>query len=398
LAALLCVAAAGVASAADWPQWLGPNRDRKSPDKGLLKSWPTDGPKLLWKNTGIGKGFSSPTIAGGQIFITGDEGADLILYALDMEGNTKWQTKVGTSWTRNHPGSRSSPVVDDGRVYIESGDGTVTCCDVRTGNKHWSTDIKQFGGRPHAWGYAESVLIHDDLAIVTPGGAQCMVALNKKTGKKVWSSSGFHAPANYSSPIAATFHGVTMIIQGTGGGIFAVNAKDGKTLWSNPWCQGNTANCPTPAYSDGYVFWANGYGKGGICLKLSADGGAVTATQAWTTSSMDCHHGGYVILDGHIYGNHGRGWACLDLKTGERKWSHGGVGKGSLCYADGMLYLFGENGGAAGLMTASPAKPEMKGQFRVAGSGPSWAQPVVIDGRLYLRYAENLYCFNVKAD
>jgi len=124
----------------------------------------------------------------------------------------------------------------------------------------------------------------------------------------------------------------------------------------------------------------------------------VTARQAWTTKDMNCHHGGYVIHDGHIYGNDGRGWTCLDLKTGAKKWHDRGVGKGSLCYADGMLYLFSERGGAMGLATATPDRFEMKGQFRVRGRGTSWAHPVVIRGRLYVRYSDNLYCYDVKAE
>jgi outer membrane protein assembly factor BamB len=176
-----------------------------------------------------------------------------------------------------------------------------------------------------------------------------------------------------------------------------VRAKDGKVLWSNPFSAGNTANCPTPIFSDGYVFWANGYGKGGICLKLTVNGDEATAQEAWRTGDMVCHHGGYIVHEGYIYGNNGGGWSCLDLKTGERKWGERGVGKGSVCFADGMLYLFGERGGAAGLATCSPAGMQMVGNFNVAGSRTSWAHPVVIGGRLYLRYDVNLYCFDVKA-
>ncbi|MHC4496534.1 MAG: hypothetical protein ACYSYM_12015, partial [Planctomycetota bacterium] len=165
----------------------------------------------------------------------------------------------------------------------------------------------------------------------------------------------------------------------------------------NDWSAKNVANCPDPVYSDGHVFWANGYGKGGICLKLSSAGSKVSAEEAWTTKDMVCHHGGYIVHEGHIYGNHSGGWSCLNLKTGEVKWTEKAVGKGSLCFADGMLYLFGERGGKAALATCSPEGLVVKGNVTVEGSGPSWAHPVVIGGRLYLRYADNLYCFDVKA-
>jgi hypothetical protein len=184
-----------------------------------------------------------------------------------------------------------------------------------------------------------------------------------------------------------------MIAVGTGDGIVCVDARDGSLLWSNPWCAGNTANCPTPAVSDGYVFWANGYRKGGICMELIP--GRTSAKEAWTTRDMNCHHGGYIIHDGHIYGNHGSGWVCLDLRTGEKKWQEKAVGKGSISFADGMLYLFGESSGEIALTTCSPDGMEIKGRFSVEGDGPSWAHPVIIGGRMYLRYGDNLYCYDV---
>jgi outer membrane protein assembly factor BamB len=171
-----------------------------------------------------------------------------------------------------------------------------------------------------------------------------------------------------------------------------VNAKNGSLLWSNPFAADNTANCPTPAYSDGHVFWANGYGKGGVCMKLGRGG---AASEAWTTRDMVCHHGGYVIHEGHIYGNNEGGWACLDLKSGEKKWGERAVGKGSLCWADGMLYLFSESNGQGALATCSPDGLKITGRVQVRGTGPSWAHPVVVGGRLYLRYDTNLYCFDV---
>ena len=233
-------------------------------------------------------------------------------------------------------------------------------------------------GLPGGWGYAESVLIDKNLAIFKPGGKNCIVALDKTSGETVWKSSGFDAGPEYGSSIAVTFQGQPMIITGTNRGIFAVDATNGKLLWSNDWSEHNTANCPTPAYSDGYVFWSNGYGKGGICLKLKMADGKVAADVAWKTHDMVCHHGGYVIHKGCIYGNHDGGWTCLDLKTGKKQWNEKAVGKGSLCFADGMLYLFGEGGGQAALATCSPEGLKLKGKVKVKGDGPSWAHPVVV--------------------
>lgn len=392
-------AAQGVSTAAsaEWPCWRGAARDGKSPDKGLLKEWPAGGPPLLWKADDIGKGFSTVSVSGGRIYTTGDVGDRLIVFCFDMAGKLQWKIDHDAAWTKSHPGSRSTPTIDGGLMYILSGNGLLGCYDARTGDRKWTRSAKEFGGGTPGWGYAESVLILDRLAIFTPGGRKCIVALDKLTGQPVWTSAGFEAGAQYGGCLPFTFEGKTCLAAGTHAGLVCVDAASGQLLWSDPFCTNNTANCPTPAYADGYVFWANGYGKGGICMKLALADGKVTATQAYQTPNMVCHHGGYIIDNGYVYGNHGGGWTCLDLKTGQVKWNEKAVGKGSLCWADGMLYLFGENGGRAALATCSPDGLQIKGTVTVQGEGPSWAHPVVIGGRLYLRYDTHLYCFDVKA-
>lgn len=384
-----------LAAHADWPGWRGPNRDGKSLDQGLLKEWPDGGPKLLWKTAAIGEGFSSASVVGGKVYVTGDQDGHLMLFAFSLDGQLLWKVEHGQS--RGGPdGSRASPVIDKGNLYLLNGHGLLGCFDANSGELKWTHTAKEFGGSPGGWGYTESVLIYQDMAIFKPGGKNCIVALHKASGETLWTSTGFDAGPEYSSCLAVTFQDVPTIVTGSSRGIFAVDAKDGKLLWSNDWSAGNTANCPTPAYADGYVFWSNGYGKGGICLKLQKEDGKVTANEAWTTKDLICHHGGYVIHEGHVYGNHDGGWTCLELATGKKLWHERAVGKGSLCFADGMLYLFSENGGQAALATCSPAGLELKGKVKVDGKGPSWAHPVVTGGRLYLRYDTNLYCFDVK--
>ena len=387
----------GVAAGAeDWPGWRGSHRDGKSPDTGLLKEWPAGGPELTWKVDGIGKGFSTVAVAGGMVFTTGDVNQSFTIFAFDLDGEPKWQVEHDSAWTKSRPGSRSTPMIDGGNLYLVSGDGLVGCYEAKTGKPRWTTQMLDFGGGTPKWGYAESVLIYDDLAVVTPGGENCIVALDKASGERVWSSRDYKAGAQYGSCYAFTCQGVPMIATGTGEGIVGVDPASGRVLWSNPFCARNIANCPTPVFSDGYLFWANGYRKGGICLELTVQEGQVSAREAWTTKDMVCHHGGYIVHEGYIYGNHNAGWVCLEIETGRKMWEESGVGKGSVCFADGMLYLFGESGGKAGLATCSPDAMEMRGEFSVEGEGTSWAHPVVIGGRLYLRYDTNLYCYNVK--
>lgn len=388
-------ATAPSASAAQWPGFRGANRDGKSPDTNLLKEWPEDGPRLLWKATDIGKGWSQVAVVDGTVYVTGDVGDKLMLFAFDLDGRLKWKVDNGANCdSGGYAGARATPTIDGSNLYLLSGTGRLSCFDAGTGKLRWSKEAREFGGESGSWGYAESVLVSGDWAIFKPGGERCIVALNKRTGEPVWTSHGFKAGPEYSSCLAITYGGVPQIVTGTNQGIVAVRAGTGDVLWKNEFAAGNTANCPTPAFGDGYVFWANGYGKGGVCLKLDDRGGA---SQAYTTRDMVCHHGGYIIDNGYIYGNDDNTWKCLDLKTGEVKWSERAVGKGSICWADGMLYLFSERNGRAALATCSPAGLEIKGQVKVDGEGPSWAHPTVIGGRLYLRYDQNLYCFDVRA-
>jgi hypothetical protein len=383
----------GPATTGDWPGWLGPNRDGKSLDTGLLQEWPPGGPRELWKASDLGEGFSSPAVAGGRVYVTGTVDGKFTVFARDVDGKPQWAKVVGPDWSASYPGARCSPALDGERLYVLTGMGLIACLETATGKEVWKRNMSEFGGRPHQWGFAESVLVTDGLAVVAPGGNKGIVALDAATGKSRWESRGNGGPAHYGSCIRVSEGGTDMIVSGNGAGLVGVSSKEGHVLWSNDFSAGNVANCPTPASAGGYIFWANGYGKGGVCLQLKG----TQAREVWQTRNMDCHHGGYVIHDGHIYGNHNDGWSCLDLQKGQQKWFNRGVGKGSLCYADGMLYLFSESGGHAALVRASPEKFEMKGDFHVRGEGMSWAHPVVAGGRLYLRFGSALYCLDVRA-
>ncbi|MDP6522592.1 MAG: PQQ-like beta-propeller repeat protein [Kiritimatiellia bacterium] len=415
----VCTVTAGVHAeeTAEWNQWRGPNRDGKSPDTGLLRSWPEGGPKKLWQLEGLGSGFSSVTFGGGLIYITGRKepgnpmkpppakhiykrpGDRLYIYAIDMDGKYKWARDVATAWMGYYKGARASVTYDNGKLYLLVGTGEIGCYDAKNGDKIWTRDFKEFNAIVpegiHRFGWSESILILDDKAIVCPGGDFFMVALDKNTGKEVW-KSGKYAEAEHCSTIHVVYKGVPMLINGSRMGLACIHAETGKILWTQEFAPKNTANVPTPAFSGGYVFWAVGYNKGGICMKLSVDGDKVTATEAWRTEDMDCHVGGYIIHEGYIYGNDKAGFTCLDLKTGEKQWHEKGVGKGSLCWADEMLYLYREVKGEAALATCSPKGMEMKGTVTVQGEQQSWAHPVVHGGRLYLRYDNTLYCLDVK--
>jgi len=234
--------------------------------------------------------------------------------------------------------------------------------------------------------------------ICTPGGPDAtIVALDKQKGSTVWTSKGLSDEAAYASPIKFTVDKVPMIATMTAKGLVGVSANTGQFLWRYDRPANGTANCPSPVVAGNRIFQATGYGQGGGAADIIVNGGAVTARQAWETKDMVCHHGGYVVVDGFIYGNHGGAYACLDLKTGEKKWTGKGPGKGSVIYADGMLYCLGENG-SVGLIEAKPDGYKQTGQFKLPpeGQGQAWAHMAIANGRLYIRHGDMLYCYDIK--
>ena len=386
----------------NWAQWHGPNRDAKSAETGLLKQWPADGPRLLWSTTGLGTGFSTVSIADGLVYATGMIDNQGTLFAFDLQGNPKWKKPYGPEWTGNRPGTRSTPTVDQGYVYLISGMGAVTCFDAKTGDKQWTVDVAdEFKGKPGRWGFSESLLIVKDLIICTPGGETAtVVALDRKTGNTVWKTKSIGEQSAYCSPLLVRRGTRNLIVTMTAHSVVGVDAANGDMLWQYD-CkryQGKpkAINPNTPIYQDGSIYVTSGYGKGGAKLKLSEDGSEVVG-QEWKNVTLDCHHGGVVLVDGHIYGTNMKGnWVCLNWGTGEVTYNTKGIGKGSIAYADGLLYCYDEKEGKVALVEPSPQDFDIVSSFTIAGgTGQHWAHPVICDGRLYIRHGDALMAYDI---
>jgi outer membrane protein assembly factor BamB len=385
-------------SAAEWTTFLGPKRDGISPDTGLLKEWPEAGPALLWKNTNVGPGWSSVAVVNDLLYTTGNEGENQMLICLDVKtGKEVWRAAQGTkSDHKKYDGARATPTVDGDRIYLTGAKGLVTCQSAKDGRMIWKKDMSSdFGGKVGGWQYAESVTILGKLAIVVPGGAQGVVALDKMTGEKVW-SSGTALVAGYASLLPITEGNDTILVTGTQSGLIAIDAKSGKEIYRNPFAANNTANAPTPAYADGFLFWSVGYNKGSLCLKVTHANGKWSFEEAWTSTEMGCHPGNFVIANRQIFGKGKRGLTCLDLKSGQTLWTTLGYA-GQAFFADGRVYSLADQGGKLALIEPLAGEGRIKGKLQVQGNGNSWSHPVVINGRLFVRYDTNLYCFDVKA-
>jgi outer membrane protein assembly factor BamB len=395
------------ANPGDWPAWRGPNRTGVSAETGLLKEWPKEGPKLLWKATGLGGGYSTPSVAGGRVYAMGSRGEEEYVMALDAgDGRMLWSTKVGAVGVNdgpNYPGPRSTPTVEQDALYTLGSDGDVVCVDPATGKIRWHHHLgKDFEGRRDTWAYCESPLIDDDVLICTPGGDKAtLIALNKKDGSVIWKAMVPEGNfAGYASAIVAEIDGVKQYIQFLGAGVVGVSARDGRFLWRYDRNVGGQS-CGTPIFHDGCVFTsASGTGNSGgdALLRLSVHGDAVTAKEVYYGRKMTNHHGGVVRLGDYLYGTGGAALVCLEFKTGDVKWKERGVGKGSVVAADGHLYVRGERGTVA-LVEAVPTGYKEKGRFQqpYRSRFNAFPHPVVAGGRLYLRDEDVLLCYDIKA-
>jgi outer membrane protein assembly factor BamB len=395
--------------AADWPQFRGPDRDGKSTETGLLKQWPESGPVLLWEADGLGAGYSSAAIARGAVYITGQIDDEGYVFAFDLNGQPRWKSRYGAEWTRSYQAARCTPTVEDDRLYVTSGRGAIYCLDAGSGEIRWSLEAaEKYGPQWPRWGMSENVLIDGDQVICTPGGeVASIIALDKMTGQVVWECKELTQQSCYCNPIVITRGGRRLLVTMLADSVVGLDAATGKLLWHDDLDEYHVdrrrlVNANTPIYHDGRIYTTSGYENGGAMLQLSADGTSIQ--RLWTDAVLDVHHGGVVLVDGYLYGSNwtsnSRGdWACLRWEDGrtmyDTRWNGN---KGSVIYAEGMLYCYDERTGDVGLVKATPEAFEVVSEFTITkGKGPFWAHPSIAEGRLYLRHGEYLMVYDIAA-
>lgn len=413
----------------DWPQWRGPQRTDISPATGLLQEWPEGGPKLLWTYRDAGRGYSSFAIVDGKIYTLSGRGSEEslleghgeseFLICLDEKtGKELWATEIGPFLDNPWGGGpRSTPAVDGDYVYAFSGQGNVACLNKETGKTKWNVDVKSLGGTIPKWGYSESVLVDGDKVLCTPGADDAtVVAFNKMNGEVLWKAAVksqleqdgevVKKPANahYSSIMPAIINGELQYVQLTQNTVFGLKASDGKVLWQEPWPPGKVAVIPTPLVKENYVFITSGYGAGCKLIKVNKD---YSTEEVYFHTRMKNHHGGVILLGDTIYGHSDAGWVAMDFMSGEDLWrERSRLKKGSVTYADGMLYCVEEPvEGKIALVEATREEFREKGsfklpevsEFRSAKGGLVWTHPVVINGKLFLRDQNLIFCYDVSA-
>jgi outer membrane protein assembly factor BamB len=414
---VLAAGAAGLftlaGGAADWPQWRGPERNGISKETGLLKAWPKDGPKLLWHVKDLGYGYTTPAVVGSRLYLVCTKGKDEeVVQVLDAKDGSKvWSRPLGKVGPNQpfaaYPGARSTPTVDGDVLYALGSDGDLACMDIANGNVRWTKNLRaDFGGEPGVWAYAESPLIDGDVLVCTPGGKEAtLVALNKKNGYVIWKCAVPGGDqAAYASVVISHAAGRKQYVQFLGKAVVGVDAKTGAFLWRyTNTAKKSPANIPTPTVFGDYVYTGSGLGGGGLTRVKAQDGGLI-AEEVYYDRNLPKAIGGTIMLGDYLYGTNADGLVCLEFVSGTEKWQNKSIGTASLCYADGRLYLHGENGDVA-LVEATPDAYREHGRFtppdrpkHLRGNmEKAWSYPVVANGRLYIHDVGTLWCYDVNA-
>jgi outer membrane protein assembly factor BamB len=354
----------------------------------------------VWSATGLGAGYGTPAVRGSRVFVQGLRGRETMVHSLSADdGRYLWTKSLGAGGTNDRgSGPRSTPTLDGDRLYVLTEQGDLWCLR-EDGTEVWHRNIlKDFAGGNIGWLLSESPLVDGDRVVVTPGGRGAgIVALDKMTGRTIWTARELSDAAGYSSPVAVAVQGVRAYTTFMASAGVGVRAADGKLMWRYAQPANGTANIATPVVSQNRVFYSSAYGTGGGLITLRAENGALVADEAYFTREMQNHHGGLVLIGGTLYGFHNAILTALDFATGRTLWRDRSVGKASVAWADGRLYMLSEDH-VVGLAEVTPQGYRETGRFRIADQGlPSWAHPVVAGGRLYIRTQHVLTAYDVRA-
>jgi hypothetical protein len=393
----VCWAARGPAAAADWPQWRGPQLDGISRETGLLPRWPDNGPPELWRIP-LGNGFSAVSVVGNRAYTMYGSPEGEFAVALDVHsGKILWKTRSGDLFKNSYgDGPRATPAVDEGRLYTLGGKGSLACLDIADGKPIWQLSLlEKFGGEPPEYGFSASPLVVGKLLVVVVGAGhgKSLAALDKSSGKVVWTS--LDDKPGYATPLPIEVDGVPQLAVLMGEALVSVSPSDGHEFWRHPWKTEQDANVAAPIFSRNRLFISSGFGTGCAMFELSATGGKPAARRLWANKNMENYFSSSLLIDGHLYGFKKTILTCIDFDSGAVKWKQRGFNQGSLLCADGKLIIYGERATLA-LAEASPEKYQEISKTPVLDD-QTWTVPTLCDGRLFVRNQKELVCLNLRA-
>lgn len=391
MSVVVVLMAGGLLSAADWPNWLGPNYNEISPEKGFKTTW-TQPPKILWEQP-LGAAFSSFTVVGDKLYTCGEKDGQQVLMCLNpANGDAIWELPFEKQYKdrQGGDGARATPTVDDGRVYILGASGLLLCVDAADGKKElWR---KQFKAKPQ-WGYSGSVLIEGDMAIVTAGGSDGgLAAFNKQTGEPIWKTAD--EEPSYATPYPFTFNGKRYLVGFMAKAAIIVEAQTGKEVWRTPWPTRYDINASAPIFHDGHLFLTSAYGMGCALFKLAPDGDKLKGDEVWRSKVIANKFQQCILWEGALYCGDDQTLKCVDFLTGKELWkSPARMPNATIILADKQLIVFSETG----KLMIAPVSPK---EFKPTAEAQildkrCWTLPLLHDGKLYCRNLERAVCVDL---
>ena len=405
--ALLVVAAAVRPAGADWPQFLGPNRNGVGPEgEGLARSWPADGPKVLWR-TPVGEGYAGPAIHGESVLILDreDNQRDVLRRIRLADGEEVWRREYDAPGKLDRNGSRTTPATDGKTVFSVGPFGHILAAAFTDGEVVWQADLlKDWGAGPPNWGVSQSPLLLNGSVIFAPWGAEAaIVAYGKADGKVLWKTPNSRGiKQDYSSPVPMKIGGKEMIVaSGKNGATIGVEPGTGKELWffDGYKCR---IHIPSPvALDQGRVLLTGGYGSGSAIFHIRESGGAYETRRVWRDKRFGAKIAQAILYKGSVYCPSGdtRGNLRCITPDGKPKWDAGDAGtcgQGSMIVVDGLMFILHGDSGDLIMAEANPKEYRELGRARLLGGPNIWAPLAYSDGKLVIRDQRELVCVALK--
>jgi hypothetical protein len=389
----------------DWPGFRGPQRDGTLPGVRIATDWDAAPPKFVWKRR-IGPAWSSIVVVGDRLFTQEQRGDWEAVVCLDAkDGHTLWLHKDAARHqdVQGGVGPRATPTFADSRIFAVGATGILNCLDAGTGAHLWSRDIAADAAtKVPMWGFACSPLVVGNLVVVFAGGDsdKTLLAYHTESGKPAWSAAA--GKVSYSSPQLAPVGGQTQLLCVSDGGLFAFEPSSGTALWHYPTPAGNPgvprAVQPRAVGPNGILFDA-GPDIGTVLLDVAQKGGSWVATQRWVCRHLKPSFNDFVVSGNAVYGFDGLAFTCIDLQTGKKTWRGGRYGGGQvLLLGDQPLLVVVTDEAEVVLVAADPNEHRELGRFQPLEKAKTWNHPVIAHGRLYIRNAERIACYELRLE
>jgi len=388
-------------------EWRGAERRGVYRENTLTNFWPPEGPTMAWVNEAVGNGYGSPSFSEDRIYIAGEVDSTAWLFALDATGKELWKTAFGKEWIKTYRGSRMAPTIHEGLIYVSSGNLSIACIEEKTGILKWKADSSSLGGVTPMFGSSESPLIDGDMVFFMPGGeTNNVVALNRFTGKLIWSCKGKGERPAYNSPLLISLPERKILVVFSAYTLMGIDAKTGELLWTHaqvntPYADRKPGNGDTHSntvwYEDGFIYYVAGDGNGAVKLELEDKGKAIR--QVWRNPLIDNYMSGFIISENRIYtcSDSRKSLLCLDANTGSITDSLK-CGTGAIISDGKLLYYYNQKGEVC-LIRTDRGKMEKTSFFRIQkGTKEHFAHPVIYKGMLYIRHGKALMAFSLKKE